>query len=64
MNDYDECIKAIRLVHEDAVKRYLEKPNQKLDESIRDLTDEEFFLLLMLVLFDYFKEALGQLKED
>ena len=53
MSDHDECIKAVRKFHEDVIKAYLEKPNQKLDESIRVLTDEEFFLLSMLVLFDY-----------
>ena len=52
MSDHDECIKAVRKFHEDVIKGYLEKPNQKLDESIRVLTDEEFFLLSMLVLFD------------
>lgn len=53
MSDHDECIKAVRKFHEDVIKGYLEKPNQKLDESIRVLTDEEFFLLSMLVLLDY-----------
>lgn len=53
MSDHDECIKAVRKFHEDVIKGYLEKPNQKLDESIRVLTDEEFFLLSMLVLFDF-----------
>lgn len=53
MSDHDECIKAVRKFHENIIKGYLEKPNQKLDESIRFLTDEEFFLLSMLVLFDY-----------
>lgn len=57
MNDYDECIKAIRKFHEDIIKGYLEKPNQKLDDSIRNLTDEEFFLLSMLALFDIARES-------
>lgn len=52
MSDHDECIKAVRKFHEDVIKGYLEKPNQKLDESIRVLTDEELFLLSMLVRFD------------
>ena len=53
MSDYDECMKAVHKFHEDIIKGYLDKPNQKLDKSIRILTDKEFFLLSMLVLFDY-----------
>lgn len=53
-HDYEECMKAIHQFHEDVIKGYLEKPNQKLDESIRNLSDWEFFLLSMLVLTDDF----------
>lgn len=60
MNNYDECIKAIHKFHEDVIKGYTEKPNQKLDESIRELTDEEFFLLSMIVLFDIEGDAISR----
>ena len=57
MSDHDECIKAVRKFHEDVIKGYLEKPNQKLDESIRHLTDDKFFLLSMLVMEDAENES-------
>lgn len=63
MNDNDECIKAIRKIHECAIKEYLEKPNQKLDESIRNLTDEEFFLLSALVLFNFGGESVTNMNK-
>lgn len=55
MDNYDKCMEAVHKFHEDVLKGYLERPNQKLDESIRKLSDEEFFLLSMLVLFDFMR---------
>ena len=62
--DYDECMKAIHKFHEDALKGYLERPNPKLDESIRNLSDKELFLLLMLVLSDFMGQTENKPKEE
>ena len=55
MDNYDNFMEYVHKFHEDILKGYLERPNQKLDESIKNLSDEEFFLLSMLVLFDFMR---------
>lgn len=57
MNNESDVLEAIYRFSNDVVKGYTDKSNPKLEESIRNLTDEEIFLLSMMIYTDIIKKG-------